>query len=245
MDAPIFLFCNSARSGSTWIARLLTSTKEVLIWGEPNVFRARQDYLMKQPWTNEENIGSTTDLHAFREHKDKIWSAKLLPLSSDLDHGWFNLMQIVFGESAKREGYKNWGIKEIYWTIDDVEFIKKFWPKAKIIYLVRKFDDCYMSACGTGWLNASAGKVDFIEKWIACSRCIVNINRGDNELLLQYERAIENHEEVIKWCGLSEAKIPLDYISKTSRLLTAHESSFLEPYKNQIRELTALLGYQL
>lgn len=245
MDAPIFILCNSARSGSTWMARLLTSTKDVIIWGEPNILRSRNEMLMKQPWSDGENIGKTTDIHAFRQYKEKMWNAKLLPLSSDFDQGWFNLMQTTFGIAAYREGYKNWGIKEIYWTINDVEFIKKFWPKAKIIYMVRGFEACYRSACGTGWLNAEAGKIDFIEKWISCSRCMVNIKRTENELLVRYDDAIKDQLMVPKWCGLSKPETPLEYISQTSRLLTPYEISFLEPYKSQIAELNSLLGYEL
>lgn len=244
MNSPIFLLCNSARSGSTWMARLLTSTKDVIIWGEPNIFTVRRDYLISQPWSSEEKTSSSTDLHAFREQKEKMWNAKLLPLSSDLDNGWFYLMQTTFGNAAAREGYKNWGIKEIYWTINDVEFIKRFWPEAKIIYLIRNFTDCYKSACGSGWLNASMGIVEFIEKWIACSRCVVNVKRGKNELLVKYEDAVVDQNKVIQWCGLSKTT-QLEYISRTSRLLTSHEESFLEPYRDQIQELNSLLGYQL
>jgi hypothetical protein len=238
---PIFILPCGGRSGSTWIARLLTSSKEVLVWTETALLNYRFNYLNSVAWTYAEDTGKDTDLHFFRKHNTKMWAAALRPFEDDLNRHWAKMMDGVFQEAAEREGFKRWGLKEVSWQLDDVMFIRSQWTDYRIIFLVRNFLDCYRSSIGTGWLLGDTGRMWFIREWVRMANQISSFQIAEGkERIFKYEEL--NPEEFAKWCGVTEVK-KMDYIGASSKIISAHDWKLIKSFSGAIDPLLEKLGY--
>lgn len=237
---PIFILPCGGRSGSTWLARLLTSSKEVLVWTETGLLQYRSSYLNSVLWTYSEDTGKDTDLHYFRKHGTNMWAAALRPFEEDFNRHWALMINGVFQESAKKEGFSRWGLKEVDWKIDEVYFIRKNWPDYRIIFLVRNFLDCYRSSIGTGWLAGDAGRVWFIRMWLQMASQIQFLKLTDKEKIFKYEEL--NKDELAKWCSIKTLE-PLNYVGASSKIISNHDWGIIQEFIVGINDLSEKLGY--
>lgn len=239
---PIFILPCGGRSGSTWLARLLTSSKEVLIWAETNLLIQRFQYINNIAYTYAVDTGKNTDLHYFRKHGTEMWAAALRPFEEDFNKSWSLMMNNLFLNSAIKEGYKNWGLKEVNWNTSDIYFIRKYWKDYRIIFLVRNFLDCYRSAIGTGWLSGDSGRIGFIQEWLRMGMQInLNTHVHRKEMIFKYEEIDVSH--LGEWCGVTlQNSIP--YIGSSAAPIKPHDWEIITPFLGGINSVSNSLGYK-
>jgi hypothetical protein len=241
VNNPIFILAISPRSGSTYLSRLLTSTNDVLIWGESTLLTYL--YPLNQHssfWTKDKLEDKNYDLHYFRKHKHEMFSNRLLPLESDLEKHWCQMIDSLFTQSSLKEGYSRWGLKETNWTEKTTNLIKRNWSNPKIIYLYRDFISCYKSVLGSGLYGTHVENIKyFIQDWLRQARFIASIKDSEIECKFDYD---SNPLELVKWCNLSESK-KIAVINSTTKEIT--NKRFLEIYeqhKDEIQEVSQQLN---
>lgn len=240
---PIFIFPCGGRSGSTWLARLLTSSKQILVWSETHILSQRFGYLNSVAYTYEEPTGKDTDLHYFRKHGTTMWSAALRPFERDFDKNWALMMDNLFGDAAKAEGYERWGLKEVTWTVGDLQFIRDHWEDYRVIFLIRNFMDCYRSAIGTGWLLGDTGRTGFIQEWLRmASQINFNHNTQGKERIFKYEHL--DKQTLADWCNIT---IPGDvpYVGSSSSFIHKQDWNLIYKFIDSINELSVKLSYNI
>jgi hypothetical protein len=233
--APVFVLAWGARTGSTWLARLLTSTGGILMWGEEGLFQLLHPTRCAD-WTCEKP--AETDLYSFRAAKHEANLSRLLPFADDLEAALARFAEGLFGGAAAREGYRRWGKKEIDWDLPEIEWLRKAWPHAKVVYLYRDFRSVFASALGTGWFADDEAEV--LRRWLTLGRlCLKRLAAVDspNERLASYRQLTQDHAWLVRWCGLPPCRANLSNTISTSVELSSRHEAFCARHRREIEEL--------
>jgi len=146
-NEPIFIFAASWRTGSTLLQRVLNASENVFVYGEPGfisnarmLFERNEDYLQKVSWNRENN----------KTDKQGQW----IPIFNPPVENLYKAFQCYFTSlynlsSIGIEENKKWGFKEVRDNAyEDSKFLKKIFPKAKFLFLIRNPFDMYISLKG-------------------------------------------------------------------------------------------------
>ena len=205
---PIFLITTIWRTGSTLTQRLIASSKEVLMWGEPfansaiiqNLHQTTKPFLdpfIKQAWP----VFTPTRMH--QQTRDEImndpgthWIANLYPDIAELKASYRVMLDRLFWEPARKEGYDRFGIKFVRLTVEHVEFLQWIYPDARIVFLTRNPYDCWNSYNGCNWTysypNINISKlVPFITIWKKNTQEFLE-HQHPNSAFFRYEDIISN-----------------------------------------------------
>ncbi len=143
--APIFVLAATWRSGSTLLQRLLLSSGDVMMWGEPwnrcdLVPRLRESLRpLDDAWPAPGNVvdeleaGDRLDDAALHE----LMVPDLYPERTDLLAAHRALFDRLLAEPAARRGYRRWGLKETRLSADDARYLHALYPEARIVFVHR------------------------------------------------------------------------------------------------------------
>ena len=157
-DEPVFIFSAGWRSGSTLMQRLLSSSHDLFLWGEPhdkcNIIQSLAN--MIRPFTLNWPPRHYINDNVPKEQNADKWIANLYPNEARLLAAHRQFLRTLF---TPDESEKRWGIKEVRFGLEEAVFLKALFPKAKFIYLTRDMNDAYSS-----YKNFSQ-HMDWYAKW--------------------------------------------------------------------------------
>ena len=146
--APIFILSAGWRSGSTLLQRLLCSSGEAVIWGEPLGDFATIPRLAHtlEPaahgWPPDDYFSSYYDLNEFGSK----WIANVTPPFHYLRVAHQALLyQWLGGPAAEQYQCEKWGMKEVRLTIEHAYYLRWIFPKSKFLFIVRNPVHAYAS----------------------------------------------------------------------------------------------------
>jgi hypothetical protein len=148
-DAPVFVLAAMWRSGSTLLQRVVSSSGEVLVWGEPYaacgiVPRLAASLQVFSPiWPEQHVFREAEDLRPERLTVENI--ENLYPHPRALLAGHLALYEALFAVPAREAGYARWGLKETRLGGDDARYLRALYPNARFLYLVRDPLDVWAS----------------------------------------------------------------------------------------------------
>ena len=219
--APIFLITSVWRTGSTLTQRLIVSSKEILMWGEPfadssiiqNLHTTTKPFLDQQ---TQYAWNYFTPSRMEKQQKDKWmasmskeWIANFYPDIADLKSSYRVMLDHLFFESAKKEGFDRFGIKFVRLTVEHVQFLQWIYPDARIVFLTRNPYDAWNSYNGCNWTysypNLKVSKlVPFVKIWEKNTTEFLQFQHP-NSAFFRYEDIIqrpESREALRKHCLL-------------------------------------------
>ena len=149
---PIFILSAGWRSGSTLLQRLISSSGDILIWGEPYGHMGIIDHL-SQPIRsvtinypqNNSFIRSLYNENESLSNLSKTWIANLNPDVDYLLKSHIAFLTELFETPAKSQGATRWGIKEVRLTINHAIYLNWLFPRAKFLFLYRNPYEAYAS----------------------------------------------------------------------------------------------------
>lgn len=159
-EKPVFIFSAGWRSGSTLIQRLLLSSGEIVVWGEPLGDAAlipRLSYSLSfitEKWPPETFFCQDV---AYQDLQKK-WVANFTPeiCYLRLAHRYFFLKWFKT-PAQERFGLNRWGIKEVRLTIDHARYLKWLFPQARFIFVFRHPCHAFRSWRGNKWRSQWPG----------------------------------------------------------------------------------------
>lgn len=246
MSIPVIILSAGPRTGTTWLARCLTATKEILVWGEPNFFRGLTDFMCLNKFSYQDDVNGKTNLHYFRKNKENMWMAQLRPFEHDLKRHWFRMMQNLLKESAEKEGFARWGVKEIIWSMQHVQFIREHFPDYRLAFITRNFLDYFKSVIGSGWVMNEFGRNNYIAEWIEQSGLISTMSLDTSkEKIFKYEDLKTNLSSFFEFCEIKSEVPKLDFIGGSSvRQLSKADKDIALPYLPMINMIHSRLDYK-
>ncbi len=164
-EAPIFVLAATWRSGSTLLQRLLLSSGDVMMWGEPwnrcdLVPRLRESLRpLDDSWPAPGNVvdeleaGDRLDGSALHE----LMVPDLYPERVDLLASHRALFDRLYADPAAARGYGRWGLKETRLSADDARYLHALYPNARVVFVHR---DPYAS-----WSSYVALRAQGYSRW--------------------------------------------------------------------------------
>ena len=140
-DAPIFILAAGWRSGSTLLQRLVMSSGQTLIWGEPYAncdypgLLARSLRIFTADYPTAEWFIGPGDRR--RAELSEEWIANLYPNMPDLIGAHRRFFLRLYAEPAVARGYVRWGLKEVRLTIADAGYLRLLFPHGRFLFLYR------------------------------------------------------------------------------------------------------------
>lgn len=223
---PIFVLAQTPRCGSTWVQRLLTSTGDVLIWGEG------EELLLGDMWTKpkeENNEYPENTIHELRRNRSNMWMAVLRPFLQDSFSAKKVYLDRLFGVTAHKEGYSRWGVKSTEWDANGVLFMRQKYPECRIIMLARRFDESFASL----FKNKEARKYvagqktdlgemrKFCEQWILHTS-LMGLYKNDPHVLIRWHHDLVADNNFLAYQLCRELKLSKPPAQEVERKISAH-----------------------
>jgi hypothetical protein len=255
-DSPVFIFGAGWRCGSTWLQRLVMSSGNAIIWGEPFdrscIVQTMSSQLVPlgQRWPldgwflGEERPGALADR----------WVANLYPPVPILIEAHRSLFRRLFEVPARERGIPRWGLKEIRLTTAHARYLHLLSPAAKFLFLVRNPLDAYQSYRGASepwferWpdrLIITAGQ--FGQMWTRLAQDFLENHAAVSGLLLRYEDLVSDSAGIRIVSDYLELPLDPAVAARPIRGIV-HEKDAMPGFerrllKQQVRELSRRLGY--
>lgn len=188
---PVFVLAAGWRSGSTLLQRLLCSSGEILIWGEPYgragliPAMTRSALALRDDWPNAGHF--TTDMTRLQDK----WIANLFPPAAAIKRSFQAQLDALLAEPARQQGFARFGMKEVRLQGMDARFLNWVHPDARFVFLVRNPWDAWSSCKGADWYLSWPDKkissaAQYATHW---RRTVESFLRwtGNNAILLRYE----------------------------------------------------------
>ncbi len=155
-NRPVFLLAAGWRSGSTLLQRLVVSSGDVLVWGEPYgragvipaLTRAMSSFRPEWPAPAALAPASPVPGRALADH----WIANLYPEPEALRAGLRALTDAWLQAPATARGFARFGLKEVRLSVAEGMLLQWLYPDARFVCLVRNPWDAWSSMKGGVWV---------------------------------------------------------------------------------------------
>lgn len=253
-EKPIFVFSAGMRSGSTWIQRLMMSSSETLIWGEPYARSSIIQNMAKQidPFSLEFPRKDFIYNQAV-ENISNQWVANLYPDLKFFQQAHRLFFINLFAIPARQKGAKRWGLKEVRITGDHAVYLQWLFPESKFIFLIRNPYNAYQSyKIFTHLAQQQMTTQNFGYIWRNLSKSYVIYHEKIKAKLLKYEDVVQGNFDLKELASYLEINLidpnqlkrianknDLPKIDETTKI-TSKEIDIL---KNVVNPLAENLGY--
>lgn len=137
-ERPVILLAAGWRSGSTLLQRVLISSDELMIWGEPFARSGIVSTLASQFRAfNNEWPPAAYFVSAEDDLRSERWIANSYPAAADLVQAHRSFLVKLLAEPARALGRSGWGFKEVRLDGGHVHYLKMLFPEARFVFLVR------------------------------------------------------------------------------------------------------------
>lgn len=137
---PVFLFAPTWRCGSTLVQRLVMSSGSVWMWGEvyTQAEPLQQMVGMFRPFRDDfPDPGLFGDPEAEARDLTGDWIARLSPEPRHLLEAHRAFWDRLCSQPASDRGYERWGLKAVNLSVAHPIYLKRLYPDARLLFLVR------------------------------------------------------------------------------------------------------------
>lgn len=193
-SSPIFILSAGWGSGSTLVQRIVMSSKEVLVWGEPYDRAAPVHRIsstissIAHDWPPESHYSSVRSLDAL----SKSWVANLAPPIENLRAGHLAFFNAWLGLNGQSHEITRWGLKEVRLTIDHARYLKWLYPNARFLFVYRDLPPGYLGCRRLNWYSVwpnyrATHILRFAHHWQHLVNGFVDGYKDVDGLLIKYE----------------------------------------------------------
>ncbi len=191
-EGPVFIWAPAQRCGTGLLQRLVTSSKEVIVFGEDRFFTDKLPHLMLEHAEHAEQIKQDTGKLASGDHSG--WYPSALPNYEDYLDALANAFQLVtevYQKCSIELGYTRWGTKLPYAGSGQVQAINTLLPNARHLFIYRNIFDVMRSIKARKWVDSKESFRLAGNNWFNSVRENIDVH-GNNEwfYVLSYEKLI-------------------------------------------------------
>ena len=238
-ENPVFILSAGWRTGSTLLQRMLVADGQIMIWGEPFAHSgiiqkmADQFRAFTNQWPNSNHLKEELS-----EIDSDSWIANISPSVNQLRDSHRLFFDHLFGEPARRNNKKLWGIKEVRWNSQHASYLKWLFPEARFLWLVRNPFDAWSSYKQRGpwffeWPDKPISSVsDFAAIWDKLTRDFYSNYNKIGGILLKYEDLESNTGQMSEYLN-RPVKPPKNLTIQKGHAIT-HGTAELSVYERSV-----------
>jgi hypothetical protein len=196
---PVFIFSAGWGTGSTLLQRLLVSSNEIAVWGEPFDITMSLPRLasvlshFNEKWPPNKFFVSDYNL----ENLSGEWIANLYPPVNFLKNSHRALFREWFEKPAEKFGVKRWGFKEVRYTIDHARYLKWLFPEAKFLFIYRNPFRAFLTIRGAKWYSISpyliSNPLIFASHWKFLLEGFIDGHKEVDGMLVKFEDLVQGN----------------------------------------------------
>lgn len=254
-SSPIFILSAGWGSGSTLVQRIVMSSNEVLVWGEPYdraapVHRVSSTISsIAHDWPPTSHYSSVQSLDTL----SKSWVANLAPPIESLRAAhlaFFNAWLSLEGQNSETT---RWGLKEVRLTIDHARYLRWLYPNARFLFVYRDLMPGYLGCRRLNWYsvwpNYRATHITrFAHHWQHLVNGFIDGYKDVGGMLIRYEDLVSGRlplQTIRDYINVSS--IDTDILNKKVGARSASRTPLILPERillNSVaRETRKRLGY--
>ena len=204
--APIIILAPSPRAGTTLIQRLICSSENAIIYGDP--VGQEIEFLVAYAETKKDTYSRSYSpaINASRasviERSDRNFIASLMPESSRICDAFDTFPEPWIRacvEDAQAAGRALWGWKVAGINPFAVSILPKWFPAARFITVSRDLEEVVRSAKADGHFHCEAGLRQFCDAWLSGGSALkfLTANHGERVLTLNYSDMITDQRGTV------------------------------------------------
>lgn len=197
---PVFIWAPTARCGVTMLQRLISSSREILVFGESAVLtRSLPSFRHIMSKKGEEHQEALTRL---AKGDFTFWSSSVLPDPAALAERIGQCEVLLFAaylESARKHGFDRFGVKEPMPHWPSVNETLSLLPTALNIFLVRHLVEVLRSYKARGWLDNGPADVErYSQQWVGNMDVMLGQEAKDTLLVMRHEDFATKRDECVE-----------------------------------------------
>jgi len=163
---PVFIWAPTQRCGTGLLQRLVTSSREVLVFGE------ERHLTLELPAQMLHCARPMADQSALREKlasgDPSGWYVHVYPpaaaYQNTLIRNFRNLVTL-YADSAQEHGFGRWGTKYPRFQVREALVLSKLLPEARHLFVYRDIVDVLKSVKARGWLPRPEASATYCTQW--------------------------------------------------------------------------------
>lgn len=244
---PMFFIVGFAKSGTSWLTRIMDAHPEILCRGEGIFFGRGKDLGERRGLITPTSLyGALADTEYLRAWVERsIWTRK-----DDADRHLDNLaamaIRYFLGDKLAASGKRIVGDKTPFVTEDCLREIRHIVPEAKVIHIIRDGRDIAVSAMHHLWnhLIDAGGHLDMVQSEELAKR---DAYREDPRAFLASGESIFNEERLRNGFAKPWSNMPAKAVEEGAALLGENYTEvryedLLERPEEEVRRLLEYLG---
>ncbi|RME27312.1 MAG: sulfotransferase [Deltaproteobacteria bacterium] len=195
---PVFIWAPVPRCGTGLVQRLITSSRQVLIFGEDAFFVKMLPAALMARMQARSEVDSAT--HRLASGQKEGWYPSALPqyryYGPALELA-FRAVCMAYHSACKNAGFERWGCKYPGFSPGEYKVIGALLPKARHIFLYRNPLDAMRSIKARGWLKSIADAERFSSAWVNSVGWVLDAWRSGQAPamhVVRYEWLCENRQ---------------------------------------------------
>lgn len=153
------------------------------------------------------------------------------------------MVRKLLDNATAKEGYHRWGVKEIIWNMQHLQYVRDYFEDYKIVFVIRNFVDYFKSLVGSTWVKNEFGRYNYIAEWIEQTTYIMfTALREGQERVFRYEDMLADTLGLSQFCEVGHI-LPVEYIGSSSKPITQNDWNIIETHLPMINFLHEKCGY--
>ncbi|MFT4975158.1 MAG: hypothetical protein ACI8S6_001045 [Myxococcota bacterium] len=188
-DNAVFIWAPTQRCGTGLLQRLVTSSREVLVFGEDRHIALDlpgQLLHCSRPLTDQSALRerlASGDLEGWYVHVYPPADAYRVSLIQN-----FNTLAALYTETARSHGFSRWGTKYPDFQLNEAQVLSKLLPGARHLFIYRDIVDVLRSVKARGWLTSPQVAVQYARQWVrGVNQALSNLVGDERFHMIRYE----------------------------------------------------------
>ncbi len=192
---PIFVWAPTARCGITLLQRLVTSSREILVYGENFLLcKVLPAALLEHSLLQKQQDAARARLLA-GDHQ--FWASAAAPradvYSGGLVSAFVDLLA-AYETSTRADGFARWGVKHPEFHHGHLQILRRLMPRSRHLCLYRHPREAMRSMKARKWLSSPADAERYARDWSAGVRRFLSMGTDPLVRVVRYETLLAERD---------------------------------------------------
>ncbi|MFB6355038.1 MAG: sulfotransferase [bacterium] len=198
-ESPVIIWAPTTRCGTTLLQRLITSSGDIIVFGE-DLFLVRDIPHLISKFHEQESMANQA-LEKFSRGEVNFWSPNVYPDLEKYGNAMVDFFYRIIGlyrETADEKEFENWGLKTPEFDQTSYEIFSTLLPRARHLFIYRHIQDVLKSQKGRGWIEEPGDVEENAETWADnTTQMLDDFAERDRHYCVQFRELLDNKTDYV------------------------------------------------